>query len=155
MCCFRAASESSWLQLMGIWLQLAPVRIELTTATRAELWRRTNHCVSRTVSFPTLLVFKLKLASTTHLAAGNQESKCQGFNDHTFLAGKNPCRRCFKRAWSPQAESIETLERLKQKPMGRQDLGRCCVSAAGPACSARVRAAEPRHIPACSAPAAH
>ncbi len=38
---------------------------------QSELWRRTNHYVSRTVSFPTQLIFKLK----THLAAGNRESK--------------------------------------------------------------------------------
>jgi hypothetical protein len=31
-------------------------------STRAKLWRRTNHCVNRSVSFPTLLVFKLKNA---------------------------------------------------------------------------------------------
>jgi hypothetical protein len=60
----------------------------------------TNHCVSRTVSFPTQLVF-----SKTHLAAGNRESKYQGFNDHTFLAGRNPCRGCYKCAWSPQASN--------------------------------------------------
>ena len=27
---------------------------------QSELWRRTNHCVNRIVSFPTQLVFKLK-----------------------------------------------------------------------------------------------
>jgi hypothetical protein len=31
-------------------------------STRAMLWRRTNHCVNRSVSFPTLLAFKLKNA---------------------------------------------------------------------------------------------
>ena len=42
------------------------IRIKLSTKYiaihQSELWRRTNHCVSRTVSFPTQLVFKLKNA---------------------------------------------------------------------------------------------
>jgi len=52
--------------------------------------------------------------SKTHSAAGNRESKCQGFNDRTFLAGENPCRGCSKRARSPKASSLsKTPERLK------------------------------------------
>jgi hypothetical protein len=56
---------------------------------QSELWRRTNHCV----------LFRSPLSlfssSKTHLAAGNRDSKCQGFNDHTFsqeetLAGGVP-----------------------------------------------------------------
>ena len=58
-------------------------------------------------------------SSKTHLAAGNRESKCQGFNDHTFLAGRNPCRGCSKRARSPRASPpSKTPERLKKKPTG-------------------------------------
>jgi hypothetical protein len=82
------------------------------------LWRRTDHGISRTASFstegPTLLVFKLK----THLVAGNRESKGQGFNDHTFLAGRNPCRGpgVFETcAISTSIESIAIPERLKKK----------------------------------------
>jgi hypothetical protein len=58
--------------------------------------------------------------SKTHSAAGNRESKCQGFNDRTFLAGENPCRGCSKRARSPKASSLsKTPERLKNnKPTG-------------------------------------
>ena len=58
--------------------------------------------------------------SKTHSAAGNRESKCQGFNDRTFLAGENPCRGCSKRARSPKASSLsKTPERLKHnKPTG-------------------------------------
>ncbi len=35
---------------------------EVPLSTRAELWRRTSHCVSKTVSFPTLLVFQAQYA---------------------------------------------------------------------------------------------
>ena len=59
-------------------------------------------------------------SSKTHLAAGNRESKCQGFNDHTFLAGRNPCGGCSKRARSPRASPpSKTPERLKKKPTGQ------------------------------------
>ena len=59
-------------------------------------------------------------SSKTHLAAENRKSKCQGLNDHTFLAGRNPCRGCSKRARSPRASPpSKTPERLKKKPTGQ------------------------------------
>jgi hypothetical protein len=43
----------------------------------------------------------------------------QGFNDRTFLLGRNPCRGCSKRAQSPKASSpSNTSERLKAKSTG-------------------------------------
>ena len=53
---------------------------------QSELWRGTNHYVSRTASFPTQLIFKPK----THLAAGNRESTHQGSNDHTRISTTIP-----------------------------------------------------------------
>ncbi len=56
-------------------------------------------------------------SSKTQLAAGNRESKCQGFNDLTIVARRicrNPCRGCSKRAQSPIASSpSNTPERPK------------------------------------------
>jgi hypothetical protein len=56
-------------------------------------------------------------SAKTHLASGNQESKCQGFNHLTIVAGINPCWGCSKRAQSPIALSpSNTPEWLKYKP---------------------------------------
>ncbi len=71
---------------------------EKLSSTRPELWRRTYHCVNITVSFSTLLIFKLN----TLLAAENRDLKCQGFNNHIFLEGRSPCRWPSKSARSPQ-----------------------------------------------------
>jgi len=47
-------------QLQKEWIN--DVEVDNFLSTRAKLWRRTNHCVNRSVSFPTLLVFKLNNA---------------------------------------------------------------------------------------------
>ncbi len=87
---------------------------------QSELWRRTNHCVtgSRTVSFPTHLVFKLKNA----LSRWKSRVEMPRINDYTFLPGRNHCQGCSKRARSPRASESspsKTPERLKKKPTGQ------------------------------------
>jgi hypothetical protein len=75
---YASMAKPPWLKTMqGRFFLAVSCVCSFLLSTRAELC----HCVNRTVSFPTVLIFKLN----THLAAGNQYSKCQGFNDHTFL----------------------------------------------------------------------
>ena len=70
-------------------------------------------------------------------------------NDHTFLAGRNPCLGRSKRAWSPRTSNPSNFQSgLKKKPTGQPVLHQ----RRGPAYSAGFRAAMPPRVPACSTP---
>jgi hypothetical protein len=72
-------------------------------------------------------------SSKTHLAAGNQESKCKGFNDLTIVAGRNPYRGCSKRAQSPivgvpSTDSLDLIQILEERQF-KSAVGTMLISA--------------------------